>query len=239
MFLGGVSFALLFRAACGKSDSIWKNDVFRAYLKIIGITYVLFVIAIIHHDQVFSWKSLTIDPIFQIVSTITSTGYTVTNFENWGTFTLSLVFALMFFGACAGSTSGGAKIDRMLYLIKNTSNEIHRCVHPRSVYTVRVSGHVVPHETVSKVIAFLCLYVMIIMAGGIILTALGMPLIDSFFSAFSCISNTGLGAGITGYGGNYDIVPDAGKWVLSAIMLTGRLEVFTILILLTRSFWKK
>ena len=239
MFLGGTSFVLLYRAAHGDFKPIWQNDVFRAYVGIIFVCYVLFVIAIFYHGQAYSIKSVTLDPLFQIVSTITSTGYEVSDFSNWGTFTLSLVFALMFFGACAGSTSGGAKIDRLIYLLKNCRNEIVRCVYPNNIFTVRVNRRVIPHETVSKVIAFLCLYVMIIMAGGIILTALGLPLVDSFFSAFSCISNTGLGAGVTGYGGSYALVPDVGKWLLAIIMMIGRLELFTVLILFTPTFWKK
>ena len=239
MFLGGTSFVLLYRAAHGDFKPIWQNDVFRAYVGIIFVCYVLFVIAIFYHGQAYSIKSVTLDPLFQIVSTITSTGYEVSDFSNWGTFTLSLVFALMFFGACAGSTSGGAKIDPLIYLLKNCRNEIVRCVYPNNIFTVRVNRRVIPHETVSKVIAFLCLYVMIIMAGGIILTALGLPLVDSFFSAFSCISNTGLGAGVTGYGGSYALVPDVGKWLLAIIMMIGRLELFTVLILFTPTFWKK
>ena len=163
----------------------------------------------------------------------------MSNFEKWGTFVLSLVFALMFFGACAGSTSGGAKIDRLIYLLKNCRNEIVRCIHPNDILTVRVNDRVITHEIVSKVIAFLCLYVIIIMVGGVLLTAMGLPLVDSFFSAFSCISNTGLGAGVTGYGQSYDIVPDGGKWLLSLIMLIGRLELFTVLILFTPAFWQK
>lgn len=239
MFLGGTSFVLLYRAAHGEFKPIWQNDVFRTYVGIIFGCYILFVIAIFYHGQAYSIKAVTLDPLFQIVSTITSTGYEVSGFSSWGTFALSLVFALMFFGACAGSTSGGAKIDRLIYLLKNCRNEIVRCVHPNNIFTVRVNGRVIPHETVSKVIAFLCLYVMIIMVGGIILTALGLPLVDSFFSAFSCISNTGLGAGVTGYGGSYSIVPDVGKWVLAIIMMIGRLELFTVLILFTPAFWKK
>lgn len=239
MFLGGTSFVLLYRAAHGEFKPIWQNDVFRAYVWIILVCYVLFVISIFYHGQAYSIKSVTLDPLFQIVSTITSTGYEVSDFSNWGTFTLSLVFGLMFFGACAGSTSGGAKIDRLIYLLKNCRNEIVRCVYPNNIFTVRVNRRVIPHETVSKVIAFLCLYVMIIMVGGIILTALGLPLVDSFFSAFSCISNTGLGAGVTGYGGSYALVPDLGKWLLAIIMMIGRLELFTVLILFTPTFWKK
>ncbi len=239
MFLGGTSFVLLYRAVHGDFRPIWKNDVFRTYVGIIFCCYLLFVGAILYHGQAHSIKAVTLDPLFQIISTITSTGYEVSSFSSWGTLTLSLTFALMFFGSCAGSTSGGAKIDRLIYLLKNCRNEIVRCIHPNNIFTVRVNDRVIPHETVSKVIAFLCLYVIIIMIGGILLTALGLPLVDSFFSAFSCISNTGLGAGVTGYGGSYAIVPDVGKWLLAFIMMIGRLELFTVLILFTPAFWRK
>ncbi|MCM1520814.1 MAG: TrkH family potassium uptake protein [Lachnoclostridium sp.] len=239
MFLGGVSFSLLFRASQGDFRAAWHNDIFRAYLRIILVVYLMFVAAIVINGQAYSIKSVTLDPLFMIVSTITSTGYVVTNFENWGTFALSLVFAMMFFGACAGSTSGGAKIDRLIYLLKYCRNEIYRCLHQNRIYSVRVNQRVIPADTVSKVVAFLCLYVLVIIIGGMLLSALGVPLVDAFFSAFSCISNTGLGAGVTGYGGSYDIIPDAGKWILSLIMLTGRLEVYTILLIFTTAFWKK
>lgn len=239
MFIGGTSFTLIFRAAHGEFKPLWRNDVFRTYIGIIFVMYILFVIGIFYHGQATSVKAVTLDPIFQIVSTITSTGYEASDLKNWGTFVLALVFALMFFGGCAGSTSGGAKIDRLIYLVKNCRNEIVRTIHPNDVLTVRVNDKVIPHEIVSKVIAFLCLYVMIIMVGGVLLTALGLPLVDSFFSAFSCISNTGLGAGVTGYGESYGIVPDVGKWLLALIMLIGRLELFTVLILFTPAFWHK
>jgi trk system potassium uptake protein TrkH len=239
MFLGGVNFSLLFRASTGNVKALWSNDTFKAYIRIIVVMLILFSSAIILQGKATSIASITIDPLFQIVSTITSTGYTVTDFESWGTFVLALVFVLMFCGACAGSTSGGAKIDRMLYLIKNLDNELKRCVHSNSIYSVRINNKVIPTELVNKVIAFLCLYVALIMIGGILLTAVGLPLVDAFFSSFSCISNTGLGAGITGYGGSYELIPNAGKWLLSLLMLIGRLELFTVLILFTRSFWKK
>lgn len=239
MFLGGTSFALIFRAMNGDYRPLWRNDVFRAYLYIIGMFFVMFVVNIVLRDQVTDWKSVTIYPLFQIISTISSTGLSVCDFESWGSFVLALMFVLMFTGACAGSTSGGAKIDRILFLIKNTRNELYRCVHPNAVTNVRINGKVVPGDIVSKVIAFLCIYVMVIMVGGIVLTAFGLPLVDAFFSAFSCVSNTGFGAGVTGYGGSFDMVPDVGKWVLSLLMLIGRLELFTVLILFTPGFWRK
>lgn len=239
MFLGGVNFALLYNAGRGAVGCLWKNEVFRTYIYIIAVVYVLFVIAIICRGQVQTIGDITLDPLFQIISTITSTGLTVNNFENWGTFVLSIIFFLMFFGACAGSTSGGAKIDRLIYLLKNTRNELYRSLHPSAILRVRVNGKVASGDVVSKVIAFLCLYVMVIGVGGIILTVFDIPLVDSFFSSFSCISNTGLGSGVTGYGGSYEIIPDVGKWVLSLLMLIGRLELFTVLLLFTPGFWRK
>ncbi|MDE5688736.1 MAG: TrkH family potassium uptake protein, partial [Paramuribaculum sp.] len=239
MFLGGVNFGLLFKVARGDFRPLWHNDVFKSYLQIIFVAYILFVIAIVRRGLFTDISSITLDPLFQIISTITSTGLTVSNFEEWGTFVLALLFMLMFFGACAGSTSGGAKIDRLLYLLKNTRNELYRCLHPSAILSVRVNGKVVPPDIVSKVIAFLCLYVMIIMVGGIVLTAVNIPLVDAFFSSFSCLSNTGLGSGVTGYGESYVGIPGVGKWILSILMLIGRLELFTVLILFTPGFWRK
>lgn len=239
MFLGGVNFSLIYKAALGQPGALWRNDVLRAYIYIILGAYVMFVIAIVALGHYNGIASVTIDPIFQIVSTITSTGYTARNFEAWGPFVLALTFILMFFGGCAGSTSGGAKIDRMLFLLKNTRNEVYKTLHPNDVTTVRVNGRILPAHIVAKVIAFLCLFVIVITIGGIVLTACGLPLVDAFFSSFSCLSNIGLGAGFTGYGGGYDLVPDLGKWVLSFLMLVGRLELFTVLILFSPGFWRK
>lgn len=239
MFLGGVNFALIYNAGHGNVKCVWKNDVFRTYIYMILASYLMFVIAIVAHGEAHTIADVTLDPLFQVISTITSTGLTVSDFEDWGAFVLGLVFVLMFFGACAGSTSGGAKIDRMLYLLKFTRNELYSSLHPSAIMGVRVNGKVVSPDIVSKVIAFLCIYVMIIAAGGIVLTAFDIPLVDAFFSSFSCMSNTGLGAGVTGYGESYDVIPDVGKWVLSLLMLIGRLELFTVLVLFTPGFWRK
>ncbi len=240
MFLGGVNFSLIYKGAHGDLKAIWRNDTFVAYIKIIVLSFVAFVIAIATAGKAYSWEDITIDPLFQIVTTMSSTGLTANNFETWGPFVLALVFILMFFGACAGSTSGGAKIDRLLYLLKNTNNELYRSVHPNAIRSVRINGSIMSPETVDKVIAFLCIYVMVIAFGGILLTAIGIPIVDAFFSSFSCVSNIGLGAGVTGVGGmGYDVIPDLGKWVLSFLMLIGRLELFTVLILFTPAFWSK
>ena len=238
MFLGGVSFSLMFRWWNGDHGSLWRNDVFRAYVRIILGCLALFIISIFLMNAYTGIESVTIDPLFQIISTLTSTGFMVEGARNWGPFVISLLFVLMFFGSCAGSTSGGAKIDRMLFLIKNADNEIYRCVHPNTIVGVRINGITASYDTVNKVIAFLCIYMMLIVGGGIALTALGIPIVDSFFSSFACLSNTGLDVNITGYGDNYIALPDTGKWILAIEMLIGRLEIFTVLLLFTRGFWK-
>ncbi|MDE6527259.1 MAG: TrkH family potassium uptake protein [Muribaculaceae bacterium] len=239
MFLGGVNFGLIYKALHGNFTAIRQNDVFKTYVGVIALMLAFFAMSIAWQGKADNWQTLTIDPLFQIVSTITSTGFTVNNFENWGPFVLSLTFVMMFFGACAGSTSGGAKIDRILYLFKNADNELYRCIYPHSILSVKVNEKVVSPDLVNKVIAFLCIYMLLMVAGGMALTACGVPLVDSFFSSFSCISNTGLGAGVTGYGNSYDILPDTAKWILSLMMLTGRLEIFTVLVLLTPAFWRR
>lgn len=238
MFLGGVSFSLMFRYWSGDHGSLWRNDVFRAYIYIIAIFLVLFAICIVISGSYSGVESITIDPLFQIISTLTSTGFMVNGVKNWGPFVISLLFVMMFFGACAGSTSGGAKIDRMLFLVKNARNEVYRCIHPNTILGVRINGVTASTDTVNKVIAFLCIYMMLIVGGGIALTALDVPIVDAFFSSFSCLSNTGLDVNVTGYGENYIGIPDAAKWILALEMLIGRLEIFTVLLIFTRGFWR-
>lgn len=238
MFAGGVNFGLIFRAIRGDGKALVNNEVFRTYIMIIGGAFVLYVIAIAVGGNYTGWQSVTVDPLFQVVSTLTSTGYSVTGFENWGSFVLALTIVMMFFGACAGSTSGGAKIDRIIYLFKNVRNELYRCLYPNAILAVKINGKVVNPDLVNKVIAFLSFYILLTVGGGIALAVFGVPLVDAFFSAFSCISNTGFGAGITGYGNDYEMLPDVVKWILSALMLIGRLEIFTVLILFTPSFWR-
>lgn len=162
MFVGGVNFSLIYRSLRGEFGALRRNDVFRTYVGLIAVMYILFVIGITTQGTYEGWEDLTIDPLFQIVSTMTSTGFTPSNFEQWGPLVLALVFMLMLFGACAGSTSGGAKIDRLLFLVKNCRNELYRCIYPHAIMSVRVNGKVVSDDIVGKVIAFLCIYMLLI-----------------------------------------------------------------------------
>lgn len=239
MFIGGVNFGLIFAAIRGKIKELWRNDVFRAFLWLIAINYVVTLISFFHAGTWNGWQSLTIDPVFHIVSAMTSTGFGAGTFEAWGELTLVLTLIMMYFGACAGSTSGGAKIDRLLYMLKNFRVEIKRAVSPRSMKAVRINNQVITPENTNEIIAFLLIYTALIVLGGILLSAMDFPIVDAFFSSISCASNNGLGAGITGVTGSFDFVPAVGKWVLSFLMLAGRLEIFALIMLVTPSFWRK
>lgn len=239
MFIGGVNFGLLFAAVRGKIKELWRNDVFRAFLWLIALNYVVTIISILHAGRWDGWQALTIDPIFHIVSAMTSTGFGAGNFEVWGELALVLTILMMFFGACAGSTTGGAKIDRLLYMLKNFQVEIRRSVSPRTMKAVRINNQVVTPENTNEIIAFLLIYTALILFGGILLSAMDFPIVDAFFSSISCASNNGLGAGVTGVTGSFDFVPSAGKWVMSFLMLAGRLEIFALIMLITPSFWRR
>lgn len=239
MFMGGLNLANLFRIAMHKWHIVRRDEVVRVYIGTIIVFTVLFAASHCLETKSFGWRDLTILPLFQVVSTITSTGYMAPGFSIFGSFILSLTFIMMLSGACAGSTSGGAKIDRLIYLKKYLANEIYLATHPNDIRSVRINGRVVNPDLVSKVVAFLCLYVVCIGVGGLLLSLLGLPSVDSFFSSFACISNSGFGASVTGYGDDYLTIPAAAKWILSALMLIGRLEIYTVMVLLMPGFWKR
>lgn len=237
MFLGGVNFALIYHASQGRFRIVWKNDVFRAYLKIILAVTLFFILMAGINVAFENIEDYIIDPLFLVISTISSTGLIIADFTKWGNAIYPILFILMFFGACAGSTSGGAKIDRILYLWRNTKNEINRCIRPNRFYSLTINGRAYPPEMLGKVVAFISLFFCMMAAGSVALALTGIPLADSVFASFSCIANTGIGVGATAT--SFDIIPDTGKWILSALMLIGRLEIFTILLMFAPGFWKK
>lgn len=239
MFLGGVNFALLYKLAKGKIEPLRTNTALRVYIGMIAVGYLLFCLNLVINGLVENVGDVTIDPLFQVVSIISSTGITEPDFNNWGSLSLIVLIIMMFMGACAGSTSGGAKIDRFIVLFKFIKNEFYKMIHPSAVTTVRINGKGTSQSIVMKTLAFLFMYIIVIIGGGAVLSVMGMPLQDSLFCSLSAISNTGLGTDTTGFGGNYALVPDGAKWLLSFIMLVGRLELYTILLIFTPMFWKK
>lgn len=239
MFLGGVNFSLIYNTAIGKTKGLLKNTALKVYIGFILVGTMVFVIDIMIGGKNLSLADITIDPLFQSVSLLSSTGLTEPDFHDWGSLSVVVLVIMMIVGACAGSTSGGAKIDRFVILFKFLKNEFYKMMHPGAVTTVSFNGKGTQVAVVNKTLAFLFMFVIVIVSGAVLLSMMGMNISDGLFCALQAISNTGLGSDATGVNGDYSLVPAGAKWLLSFLMLVGRLEIFTVLLLFTRSFWKK
>lgn len=238
MFLGGVNLQLMYLFATGRPSFLLKNDTFRYYFGIlVGISIFIIFNRAATVDNVSIGDNIR-TTIFQVVSAMSSTGFTSDNYEFWGTDALFVILFIMFFGACAGSTSSGAKTDRLIFLIKNTKNSFYKTIHPNHIPVVRVNGQIISDKIVNGVIGFLSIYVLIVVVCAMAVAAFGLSLQDSIFASISCMSNIGLGYGATGIAGSYASLSLIPKLVLTFEMLIGRLEIFTFLIIFLPIFWR-
>jgi trk system potassium uptake protein TrkH len=238
MILAGTNFALHYRALRGKPLIYWKDREAMFFISVIGIASILVGVDVWKNTPDSLFKTIQ-DTIFQVVSIITTTGYGTADYEKWSASSQIILFILMFMGGCAGSTGGGMKIIRSIILIKFGLNEIKRLIHPQAVLPVRVGELVVPREIVTNIGGFFLLYISLFVIGILVMSSLGLDIETSFGSVAANINNIGPGLGAVGPTDNYSQIPAFGKWFLSFLMLVGRLEVFTVLILFTPSFWKK
>lgn len=239
MFAGGVNFTLMVWAGKGDWRQLLCNQTFRTYSAVIVIMLGLFITAFAINAWDFGFEQSVVNPLFTIVSTITSTGFTVADLENWGPMVLVLIFMMMYSGACSGSTTGGAKIDRLVNIAKLGRNEIESTVKTHTFHSVKEDGRAIDRSVLLRISAFLGIYATLVVMGGLALTAMRIPVVDAFFATLSCTSNIGLGYGITGAGGSYALLPEAARWLLIVLMYIGRLEVFTVLAVLLPAFWRR
>lgn len=239
MFLGGVNFTLLFNLLRGRFAKLIHSDTFKWYCLMTVFTTLVIVWRMYAKQMCDTAQDRWVFALFDTVAAITSTGYTSVNYETQGEFITMVLMIIMFFGGMAGSTSGGAKIDRFIVMLKNAKNEFYRVLHSNTVTSVRVDGKAIPHNVVAKVIAFLSIYLLVVLVVAVLLTLMGLPIFDSLYTSISTISNLGLGYGVTLPSGSFGLLPDAAKWLLAFEMMVGRLEVFTVLVIFTRSFWIK
>jgi len=247
MFLAGTNFTLTYFALRGSFKRILKNEEFRIYVFfVVLITLLVAVVSMIAQSQ-FSEKVFR-ESLFQVVSIITTTGFVSADYTAWSPFIKMIFFLLFFTGACAGSTSGGVKIVRHALIFKNSVLELKRLLHPRGVIPVRFNAKAVTQEIISKILAFFLLYIIIwgtssaIMA--LILSISGQydslqVFETSIGSVIACLGNIGPAIGDVGPLDNFAHLPKVAKWFLSFLMLLGRLEVFTVLVLLTPYFWRE
>ena len=238
MFIAGVNFSLHYYGLRGKFSAYWKSEEFKFYL---GIT--AFFTLFLTIDNLFTVFTNFFDSlqysIFQVVSITTTTGYATADYENWSSASQFILVFLMFIGGSAGSTGGSVKILRVMIFLKLGRSELKRLIHPKAVIPVRVDDHVVAPNVVVNILGFMFLYLAILVAATIFMNLIGLDLISAFASVAATLGNIGPGLGTVGPTDNYSHIPLVGKWVLSFCMLAGRLEIYTVLVLLTRSFWKR
>ena len=238
MFLGGTNFTLYFYLFKGKFKKIFSNEEFKYYILIILVFALLIFSCLMLHHIEYSLEDAIRDSFFYVVSMITTTGQITTNFMMWPPFVFTLLWIVMLLGASSGSTSGGIKVARIVLLVKNSYYEFKRQIHPNAVIPVRYNDQIVQTQIINNVLAFVVVYMVVVLISTVIFTATGLNFEDAFGASASALGNVGPSIGTIGTG-NFSHFTPAAKWLMSFLMLVGRLELFTVLILLTPSFWKK
>ena len=176
---------------------------------------------------------------FQAASIVTTTGFGTADYELWPPLAVAVILSLFFVGGMAGSTGGGVKVVRVLLILKNSFRELRQLVHPRAILPVRLDHRVVPEGVVRTVLSFVVFYIGLIGLGTLVMGVLGLDVWSAFSATFSCVGNVGPAFGTMGPTENYTHVPALGKWVLALLMMAGRLEIFTVLLLFSPAFWKR
>lgn len=238
MILGATSFSLHYFVLKGQFNKVLNNEEFLFFLKLMGMfTLLFFAMLMVINQSGFEYtfrKSL-----FQVVSIVTTTGFTTTDYMEWQGFLWFFLFLLMFTGGCIGSTAGGLKMIRVLVLIKNTRLEFKRLLHPMAVIPVRVNRKTIPQEIIHNFLAFFLLYMLLFMAGAATMKLFGLDFTSAIGASAATLGNIGPAIANVGPMESYANIPDAAKWILSFFMILGRLEIFTVLLLFSPSFYRK
>ncbi|OUR94455.1 potassium transporter [Flavobacteriales bacterium 34_180_T64] len=249
MFLAGTNFVLSYFAFKGKIQKIIKDDEFKLYFKFIVIFTIIAAVIIyfkadlsvstIEHPMVLGQAESSFrHALFQVLSVITTTGFVTADFTLWTPFLVVFFFGLMFLGGSAGSTSGGIKVVRHLILIKNGFLEFKRALHPNAVLPVRYIKKSISGDIVFNILGFFILYMLSFIVGALVFSMFDLDFISAIGLSASSLGNVGPALGDFGPVHNYAALPDLAKWWTTFLMLIGRLELFTVLILLTPFFWR-
>lgn len=238
MFLAGVNFSLHFFVLRGNPLAYWKNEEFRFYMSLILVAIMLIFII----NQIYGTYSSFIenlrDVAFQTVSMMTTTGFGTADFDTWPPFCRILLVTLMFVGGCAGSTGGGIKVVRFLLFFKYARTQLHKLVHPRQIETIKLGKTRVPQDVMIAILSFFAIYLVVFLFASLTITALGVDIITGPTAVIATLNNIGPGLALVGPTQNFAHLPGLGKLVLVFCMLAGRLELYTIAILLTPSYWR-
>lgn len=237
MLLAGVNFVLHFRLLTGRVKAVWRDHELRYFLGVIAFSVVVLVATT--HEAGVRLSETVRNAVFQTLSILTTTGYASTDFEVWPTLALLLLLCLMVLGGMSGSTGGGIKSLRALLAITSLRTTLLRLIHPHAVRPVKYGGVVVSETVLSGIWAFLTAYLLIALVGSAVVAAHGYDLLTAISAGMTSIGNVGPGLGAIGAYDNFAHFPGLVKIVLAGCMLFGRLEVFTLLALLSREFWRR
>jgi len=238
MFLAGMSFALHFRLFRGEAKYFFNDREFRFYTFVI-FAAILFVTSELMIRDAYTFGDSLRYASFQVVSIITTTGYGSYDYELWPYFAQFTLLLLFFAGGCAGSTAGGLKMIRWLILVKNNVREIRQIIHPKAILPIMVGNKVIDPSVQRTVLSFFVFYIVIFLLGAFALALTGEDLVSALSASISSLGNIGPSFGQHGPSENYAITNDVGKWVMVLLMMIGRLELFTVIVLFSRSFWKQ
>lgn len=238
MIIGGVNFSLYFISVQQKNIlSFWSDDEFRTYIYLILIMAAVVAVVLIFCGIYATSGTAIIKSIFNVVSLITTTGFTSAPFQSWPTFLPLFMMMGALIGGCASSTSGGLKVVRVLILLRQSMREIRRLIHPRGIFTIKLGTSNLSDPLIQAVwgfiAAFFGLFALLLLA----LSATGLDLETAFGSLAGCLANAGVGLGAAA--GNFSGLNEPAKWILCFAMLAGRLEIFTLLVIFTPDFWRK
>ena len=249
MFLAGSNFVLSYFAFTGKVQRIIRDEEFKYYFGFIAVFTIIASLVVFHKAQVpvsefypMVWgeaESAFRHGLFQVIAVVTTTGFVTADFTGWTPFLTVFFFGLMFLGGSAGSTAGGVIVMRRLLIIKDGLLEFKRTLHTNAIIPVRYNDKTVSEHIVYNIIAFFVLYMLLFIVGSLVLGFLGLYFISAIGGSASSLGNVGPALGSLNPVSNYNSLPDGGKWWCAFLMLLGRLELFTVLIILTPYFWKK
>jgi trk system potassium uptake protein TrkH len=238
MFMGAVNFSLHFLLFRNRSlRSYWRDSEFRGFVTILLSIALVVVVALRLTGTYPTWKDALHHGLFQVVSIQTSTGFLTANFAAWPGMLPVLVMLSTFVGGCAGSTAGGMKAIRWVLVGKQASRELKRLVHPSGEFAVKLAGKPVPIRVIDAVWGFFTIYLLLFGLLMLLLMATGVDQVTAWSAIATCMNNAG--PGLNQVASNFQTIPAAGIWVSTAAMLFGRLEIFTLLVLLTPTFWQK
>ncbi len=237
MFASGTNFALYYLVLKGKVKKAFKDEEFRFYLGIFLGAIAILVVDLMNSGVYETLAETIRHSAFQAAAIITTTGYSTTDFDAWPSISKAIILMLFFVGGCAGSTGGGIKNIRILVILKSIKVSLLKILHPKAVVPVKVNGKTVSNDTIQAIFSFVMIWALIMLFGTVIVSLDGFPLLDSFTAVAVTLGNIGPGFGVVGPTANFAGFSDGIKYFFSFLMLVGRLELYTVLVMLTPAFW--